>query len=159
MTTDGKNFSAESVDAGTVRSSNGHLQLKWGTIIFLVGSALIFSMGVMGDSSFVAILGLLGILAALSGFIVWAIGMILRFKFNKRSDRSMPFTPGEKVSLVGAVLFLFGILLVNGEASGDGLTFARLVGVVGLIGAAGGAFWHLLTPRPVHSKTSRSPQE
>ena len=127
--------------------NNGHFLLKWGTISFLAGYAIIFATAVMGDSGFVLGVSMLGMLIAFAGLIGWVVGMIQRLRFNKQAETPLHFTIGEKIALVGTAFLVLGILLVNGEASGEGVTMARLIALLGLIGAGGGALWHLMTPR------------
>lgn len=127
--------------------NNGHFLLKWGTISTLGGFAIVFATAVMGDSDFILGVSLLGMLFAFAGLIGWVVGMIQRLRFNRKSETPLIFTIGEKIALVGSAFLVLGILLVNGEASGEGVTMARLIAILGLIGAGGGALWHLMTPR------------
>lgn len=130
----------------------GHKALKYGTIAFLSGFAVSFALSIMGDSGFVVFLGLLCMLICLVGFIVWAVGMVQRVRFNKQSHHPIPLTTGEKVSLVGSIFMAFGILLVNGDSAAEGITFGRAIGIAGFVAGAGGAIWHLLSPRPTQNQ-------
>lgn len=133
---------------------SGHKALKYGTIAFLGGFALRFAASVMGDSSFVLFVGLFCMLICFAGFVTWAVGMVQRIRFNKQSQDPLPLTTGEKISLVGSIFMAFGILLVNGDSAAEGITFGRVVGLAGFVAGAGGAVWHLLSPRPATSRSS-----
>lgn len=129
----------------------GHSPLKWGTFATLGGYGFVFIANILYSGGFADVFGILGILMLFGGLITWVIGLTQRLIYNKRWPNALPFTTGEKFSLIGAALLLVGILLVNGSFDETGTAMARLVAIVGVIGALAGVVWHLLTPR---SKTS-----
>lgn len=134
-------------EADTQPIKTGHKALKYGTIAFLGGFAVRFALSAMGHSGFIVFLGLLCLLACLVGFIIWVIGMVQRVRFNKQSKHPLPLTTGEKISLIGSIFMTFGLLLVNGDSAAEGMTFGRVVALAGFLAGAGGAVWHLLSPR------------
>ena len=124
----------------------GHFPLKWGTIAFLVGYGLVLATGPGGGGFFEAV-SILGNLIAVAGAITSAVGLVQRLIYNKRANNPLPFTPGEKVALIGGFLLLIGVFFINGALDDTAHVIARVLGIGGLVTMAGGAIWHLLTPR------------
>jgi hypothetical protein len=134
-------------DAGSSKPKTGHGPLKWGTFATLAGYAFVFIANILYSGGFADVFGILGILMLFGGLITWVTGLTQRLIYNKRWSNALPFTTGEKFSLIGAALLLVGILLVNGTFDESGTAMARLIAIVGVIGTLAGVVWHLLTPR------------
>lgn len=141
-TFDGHDSQAKNQDHRT-----GHKALKLGTIIFLVSFAISFSSQVLGDSTPIVVLSLLFILATVVGFVIWLVGLVQRIRFNKSATAPLSFTLGEKIALLGSIFMAFGLVVVNGNVDSDGMSLGRVLAIAGLVASAGGAVWHLLTPR------------
>lgn len=127
-------------------SNTGHVPLKWGTIAFLVGYAVVFASG-LGTNTAALIVGSGATIIVLAGAVTWVVGLVMRITFNRKSAKPLLFTAGEKIALIGIAVAVVGILLINGGLDEDGQGVARIVGVLGFVVSAGGALWHLLTPR------------
>lgn len=119
---------------------DGHAALLWGSIAVIVGYAMTL-LGVLTGTLLTAF----GLLAFLGGAVAWIIGFSLRVSYNRRADVPLPFTGGEKIALIGAILF--GIGMVLSLATGGDMLVIQLIGVGGLVVALAGVVWHLLTPR------------
>lgn len=127
-------------------SNTGHVPLKWGTIAFLVGYAVVFASG-LGANTVALVIGSGATIIVLAGAVTWVVGLVMRITFNRESAKPLLFTAGEKTALIGIAVAVVGILLINGSLDEDGQGVARIVGVLGFVASAGGALWHLLTPR------------
>ncbi|WP_087009146.1 hypothetical protein [Brevibacterium yomogidense] len=126
----------------------GHAPLKWGAFGVVGGYALAF----LGGSVLLGALTTVGALISIAGLVAWIVGLIQRIAYNRSAEEALPFTVGEKISLIGGAVALLGILIVNGSEGTDAAVAGQIIGIAGLVALLGGFVWHLMTERRGQNK-------
>lgn len=90
---------------------------------------------------------MVGMLISMAGLVAWIVGLIQRIVYNRSAENPLPFTGGEKISIIGGAVALMGILIVNGGEGADAPVAGQITGIAGLVALLGGLVWHLMTGR------------
>lgn len=121
----------------------GHVPLKVGAYIVLSGIAVCFL------AILVRILVPLGMLIVVVGAAFWIVGLVKRTKYNRSVKEPLPYTAGEIVGIIGAVITAFGCIIgmfaIASETAGPIFGILMLIGVLVCVI---GLVLHILIPRP-----------
>lgn len=106
-----------------------------------------YALAFLGGSVQLGALTTVGALISMASLVVWIVGLIQRIVYNRSAEEALPFTAGEKISIIGGAVALMGILIVNGSGGTDAAVAGQIMGIAGLVALLGGLGWHLMTGR------------